>query len=89
MTESSDKKGFAGLSSLASDVDEAAPQTRGKPEEVKPGGATAKPSDTSGARPAPPPRTEPELKPQSEPEVGAAGWSQGAGKGSSGRRGAL
>ncbi len=46
MTDRRNNKGFSGLSSLASDVDEAAPQTRLKQEGAKPRSASAKASET-------------------------------------------
>ncbi len=86
MTEDSNKKGFSGLLSLASDIDEMAPRTRRSQDRGKPGGASTKAGETRGAQPAPPPRTKPAPKPRPKPEVVASGSSQGAGKGSSGAK---
>ena len=84
--EDSDKKGFSGLSLLVSGADKMAQRKRRSQDGGKPSGASTKASETSDARPVPPPRIRPAPKPQSKPEVAASSSSQGAGKDSSGAK---
>ena len=86
MTDKSDKKGFSGLSSLASDVDDAPQQESSKQQERKPGGDASGAHEARSNRQETAPRVAPASKSQREPEVVASSSSQGSGTGSSGAK---